>query len=189
MTAGEVPMVWKEALVTAIPKKSNANLLSSYHPISIVPSASKVLEKIVKDKLCAWLSHNSVIPEEQPGFILGSSTTTLLSDSFYDWMVELNKGKSEDVVFFDISKAFDMVSHQKLILKLENYGIRGQLLSSLKSYLSERHMTVKVQNCFSEHCALQRGVPQGELHSQGVMMVRPPIYVLDVLQFGSSSGP
>ncbi|KAK6742459.1 hypothetical protein RB195_009995 [Necator americanus] len=98
---------------------------------------------------------------EQHGFQSGSSTTSLLSDSVYDWMTEVNKGKSVDVILFDLSRAFDMVNHKKLLFKLENYGVRGQLLSWLKSYLQERHMTVKVHNSYSKRYTLQTGVPQG----------------------------
>ncbi|KAK6733499.1 hypothetical protein RB195_017323 [Necator americanus] len=140
----EVPNIWKEALITAIPKKSNSNALSNFRPISIVSSASKVLEKIIKEKLNEWLSSRDVIPFEQHGFQSGSFTTSPLSDSVYDWMTEVNKGKSVDAILFDLSKAFGMVNHKKLLFKLENYGVRGQLLSWLKSYLQERHMTVKV---------------------------------------------
>ncbi|KAK6011235.1 endonuclease/exonuclease/phosphatase family protein, partial [Ostertagia ostertagi] len=69
----EVPSLWKESIVTAIPKSSDSVLLSSYRPISITPPPIKILEKIVRDKILAWLNKNNSIPLEQHGFVARAS--------------------------------------------------------------------------------------------------------------------
>ncbi|KAK6018461.1 hypothetical protein OSTOST_15948 [Ostertagia ostertagi] len=101
-----VPFLWKESIVTAIPKSSDSVLLSSYRPISITPPPIKVLEKIVRDKILAWLNKNNSIPLEQHGFVTGASTVTELADCIFDWTLAINSGKSVDVISFDLSKAF-----------------------------------------------------------------------------------
>lgn len=139
----------------------DASALSDLIPISICSTASKILEKIIRDKLCYWFSRHDVIPKEQHGFVSAASTETLLSDSLYDWLTAINDGRSVEIIFFDLSKAFDKVPHTKLLRKLEYFGIRGQLLKWLSSYLRDRHMTVKVGNSYSDRHSCTSGVPQG----------------------------
>ncbi|KAK6047657.1 hypothetical protein COOONC_14837, partial [Cooperia oncophora] len=110
-----VPYLWKEALVTAIPKAH-----------SITSPAGKILEKILRDKLVGWLTKHHLIPNEQHGFSKGASTTTQLLDSTFDWSSALNMKQSIDVIYFDLSKAFD-----KLILKCRMIGLDGNLLNWL----------------------------------------------------------
>ncbi|EYB92599.1 hypothetical protein Y032_0192g1367 [Ancylostoma ceylanicum] len=64
-----------------------------------------------------------------------------------------------------------MIDHTKLIAKLAHYGIRGQLLNRLTSYLQERHVTARVQNSFSMRHRLCRGVPQGGVFSPLLSLV------------------
>ena len=108
--------MWKEALVTAIPKKGPSLLVSDYRPISITPPSGKVLEKVMKDKLCDWMLDNHIFPAEEHVFLTVGSTTSLLSDALFDWVTALNQGKSIDVVFFDLSKAFDNLFRFLLLL-------------------------------------------------------------------------
>lgn len=72
MLYGEIPEVWKETLVTAIPKTTGAQLISQYRPISITPCPVKVMKKVIRQKLLAWLERLRVIPSEQRGFMSGA---------------------------------------------------------------------------------------------------------------------
>lgn len=158
---GEVPEIWKEALVTAIPKVSNASLVSQYRPISICPTPIKIMEKVIQEKILGWLLNQGIIPNDQHGFLPGASTTTLIVDVINDWFTALDEKKSIDVIFFDLSKAFDKVSHVKLLYKLNHFGIRGQLLLWIEDYLKNRYMTVKYGNEYSDRYKCTSGVPQG----------------------------
>ncbi|KAK6036771.1 hypothetical protein COOONC_25723 [Cooperia oncophora] len=91
----EVPELWKEALVTAIPKVLHAQSVEDY-----------------KRKLLSWCRRFRIIPPEQHGFLPGASTTTNLVESVFDWCLALNQGKCIDVIYIDLSKAFDRVNHQ-----------------------------------------------------------------------------
>ncbi|EYC03347.1 hypothetical protein Y032_0094g2706 [Ancylostoma ceylanicum] len=158
---GEVPTVWKEAIVTPIPKNSIANSVTDFRPISINPTPVKVMEKIIRKKLLSWLEKFHVIPPEQHGFLSGRSTATNLADSVFDWRLAHGAGKSVDIIYLDLAKAFDRVPHSKLLLKLEHVGISGRLLNWFRSYLQGRGMTVKVGQHFSKRYPCTSGVPQG----------------------------
>jgi retron-type reverse transcriptase len=67
------------------------------------------------------------------------------------------------VVFIDLKKAFDTVNHDILLKKLEFYGIKGQALDLLKSYLSNRHQKCQVESFVSSEHLIKCGVPQGSI--------------------------
>ncbi|EYC34225.1 hypothetical protein Y032_0001g311 [Ancylostoma ceylanicum] len=140
---GKVPGAWKDAIVTAIPKSVKAHMVSEFRPISICPTPVKVLEKILRDKLSAWFIEHKLVPPEQHGFCSGASTSTQLTDTAFDWICALNSKESIDVIYLDLSKAFDKVNHVKLLSKIEQLGISTQIMMWLKSYLSSRHLYVK----------------------------------------------
>lgn len=167
----EVPEMWKKSIITAIPKVANANLVSSYRPISITPTPIKILEKLIRDKIVNWLGKRKVIPPEQHGFTSGASTVTQLADCVFDWNCALNEGHSVDVIYFDLSKAFDKVCHLKLLHKLNHIGIRGTLLNWFRSYLENRSMHVKVENSFSKSYPCTSGVPQGGVLSPLLFLI------------------
>ena len=72
----------------------------------------------------------------QHGFIRGRSTCTNLIETLSDWTVTLQYKGSITVAYIDFNKAFDSVSHNKLYIKLESYGIGGSLLMWIKNLLS-----------------------------------------------------
>uniref|UniRef100_A0A183FNQ6 Reverse transcriptase domain-containing protein n=1 Tax=Heligmosomoides polygyrus TaxID=6339 RepID=A0A183FNQ6_HELPZ len=150
----EVPEIWKDSIVTAIPKTSGASCVSDYRPISLTPPPIKVMEKIINEKLLSFINRLRLIPTEQHGFLYA-----------------LNQGNSIDVVYIDLSKAFDKVSHYKLLQKLHFLGIDGNLLNWFASYLDERHMTVKVGRWFSERYHCTSGVPQGAVLSPLLFLI------------------
>ena len=81
----------------------------------------------------------------------------MLLDCNNDWYVNLDRKLFNLVVLIDLKKAFDPVDHQILLRKLEFYGVKGQALSLLKSYLTNRNQKFQIPNYIS--C----GVPQGSI--------------------------
>lgn len=88
----------------------------------------------------------------------------------------INEAISVDVIYFDLSKVFDRVNHDKLLFKLEKLGIKNSLLSWIRSYLTERYMYVKVGYFFSNHLLCLSGVPQGGVLSPLLFI----LYTIDI---------
>ena len=81
-----------------------------------------------------------------------------------DITLALDNKDNIDLIYIDSSKAFDSVSHKKLLLKLENYGINGNLLKWINSFLSNRRFIVKINNALSsEYPVTVSSVPQGSI--------------------------
>ncbi|KHN81359.1 putative RNA-directed DNA polymerase from transposon X-element [Toxocara canis] len=160
---GIVPNAWKTAIVIPLPKKPPLNRVSNYRPISLTSSFCKVLEIVLRKSILSHLSLSNIISDNQHGFLKGKSTLTQLLTSCCDWYAGLNNGFQTDVVYIDFAKAFDSVTHPKLLLKLKAYGIGGSVLTWLKNFLCGRSFRVKVGNALSSSHFVLSGVPQGSL--------------------------
>ena len=136
---GEVPDLWKYAMVTPIPKVTTPKSTSDFRPISITPTPAKIMESFINDKIYSWVKRLRLLPDEQFGFLAGKSTLANLADSMFEWCEALNSGLSVDIIYIDLSKAFDKVNHRMLLRKLSSIGISAQLIQWLCSYLENRH--------------------------------------------------
>ncbi|CAJ0595038.1 unnamed protein product [Cylicocyclus nassatus] len=161
LSSGELPDVWKQGKVVPIPKVQSPCKVTEFRPISINSVVCKVAEKIVRRKLLAFCAQNHLIPVEQFGFIEGSSTTLQLLVCEHHWKKALSQNRFTDVLYFDLSKAFDRVDIPKLLEKLFQVGIRGTVLKWLSSYLSNRTFSVRCNSADSSFYSATSGVPQG----------------------------
>ena len=74
-------------------------------------------------------------------------------------------------IFIDLSKAFNTIEHEKLIVKLEYYGIRGICLELLKSYLSNRQQYTEFNGISSDLCKIKYVVPQGSVLGTNLFLI------------------
>ena len=135
---GTFPDRLKVARVRPLFKKGDNQLITKYRPISILPSLSKISEKVMHMQLIYYLVSNSLMATTQYGYRSGHSTELAsleLVDRIYG---HLQNNDIPCAVFCDLSKTFDCLSHRKLLDKLEYYGIRGIPLQLNKSYLQNR---------------------------------------------------
>ena len=150
-------------MVIPVYKKKSPSDVANYRPISLTSICCKLMEHVIKGQLLEFLRHNDLISEHHHGFLAKHSTCTQLIECVDDWTLALNFRNSVDVAYLDFSKAFDSVSHSKLILKMQSFGIGGKLLDWVNNYLSGRSQAVKVGNCLSKVSRVGSGVPQGSV--------------------------
>ena len=137
--------------------------LGNYRPISVLPCFSKILEKIMYNRLYKYLTDNNMLYKKQFGFQEGHSTEHAIVQ-LVDQIRNSFESKQYTLgVFVDLSKAFDTVNHKILISKLENYGIRGKNLLWFISYLTNRIQFIKYNNLNTSFQKIVCGVPQGSV--------------------------
>ena len=158
---GSLPEEWKLANIIPIHKKGDISNVENYRPISLLCVTSKVLERCVLRNLRDYLM--SLINSAQHGFIPGRSCTTQLVEVLHYIGSILDSGKQTDIIFMDMSKAFDKVSHTALINKLQQYNIGGSLLQWFTSYLYDRQQRVTTLGATSSKKPVCSGVPQGSI--------------------------
>jgi sarcosine oxidase/L-pipecolate oxidase len=124
------PEKWKKANVIPVHKKDETSDVKNHRPISLLCIVAKVMERCVHHHIYDFLDINNFFCENQSGFIAGDSTINQLLDIYNDVGKASDSGKEVQVVFCDISKAFDRVWHKGLLYKLELAGISGKALVS-----------------------------------------------------------
>ena len=107
------------------------------------------------------LEHLSILTDKQHGFRPKHSCTTQLIQTVHDLAHSLDKRKQNDVIIMDFSKAFDVVPHNRLLLKLDHFGIRSNTHHWISNFLTQRNQRVVVGGDHSNWVPVQSGVPQG----------------------------
>lgn len=157
------PSGWKIANVTAIFKKGDTSLPSNYRPISLISCVGKVMERVIYKHVYNHLQKHKLIYEYQSGFLPKNSTVHQLIELYNSIVNALEKKEISCFVFCDFSKAFDKVWHKGLLLKIESYGIKGNLHKWFDSYLQNRKQRVVMKDSLSSFSTVQAGVPQGSV--------------------------
>ena len=158
-----VPAKWKHANVSAIFKKGKKILPENYRPVSLTSVLCKTLESIIRDQIIDHMTKNKLFSDKQFGFIAGRSTTLQLLHVMNIWTEILDLGGALDVVYCDFMKAFDKVPHRRLIHKIENYGITGNILGWIDSFLSDRTQCININQASSKTTNVTSGIPQGSV--------------------------
>ena len=157
------PDAWKIAKVIALHKGGPSDNVNNYRPISLLSIFDKIIEKIMHKRLSEFLDKYDILFINQFGFRKNSSTIHALLDITERIRKTMDDGKYGCGVFIDLKKAFDTVNHDILLMKLEHYGIRGNILNWFKSYLTDRKQYVYFNGESSETLPLSCGVPQGSV--------------------------
>jgi len=160
---GTLPVSWKDATVTPIFKKGSRMEVGNYRPVSLTSVCCKLLEKIVRKSLLRHMIDNGYLSEYQHGFVQGRSCTTQLLKVMDMWTDILDQGGAIDAAYLDFAKAFDTVPHQRLLRKLEGYGVTGKLLDWFGDFLLGRRQRVGVAGSFSGWSQVISGVPEGSV--------------------------
>ena len=163
LSTGIFPDELKMAKVLPIYKKGNKNTMSNYRPISILPCFSKVLEKVVYNRLYDYITKNDIFYKKQFGFQKNNSTFHAILSLTDSILSSFENNEFVLGIFIDLAKAFDTVNHQILLDKLQNYGVKSNMIKWFKSYLSKRKQCVSYENVRSVFKKIKCGVPQGSI--------------------------
>ena len=164
---GLFPNIMKLADVYPLFKSKDKSDTNNYRPISLLLTLSKLLEKVVYEKVYQFLTDTNQIYSSQYGFRSRHSRENAIGELLSAVLKGYQSNKYTVGLFLDLSKAFDTLQHSILLDKLHYYGIRGRALDWFWSYLSERKMRVKccVTNSgqieYSEYQPITFGTPQG----------------------------
>ncbi|CAK1581999.1 unnamed protein product [Parnassius mnemosyne] len=150
---------------------------ANFRSISVLPTLSKIFEKIILDQLLIFFNTNKLLHKNQFGFTRGRSTSDagveLMKYIFNAWE------NSQDAlgIFCDLSKAFYCVHHETLIRKLQHYGVKNLALRLISSYLSNRTQKVVINGKGSSGSVVSMGVPHGWILGPFLFL----IYINDLL--------
>ena len=160
---GYYPDNMKIARVVPIHKGGDINDINNYRPISVLTQFNRLFERILASRLTNFFEKNNIISSKQFGFMKKRSTEHAILDLKEFITQNLVDRKITSVLFLDLKKAFDSVSHDILLKKLLHYGIRGPAHSLMTSYLRDRKQYTSVDGVKSDLDYIRWGVPQGSV--------------------------
>ena len=163
LTIGIFPDAFKLSKVIPLFKKGDSSLLVNYRPISLLPTISKVFERVIHDQMYEYFNQFNLLAEQQYGFRKQHSTEYAAIKLIDHVSKEMEAGKTPTSVYIDLSKAFDTLTFEVLLYKLKYYGVTDTAFDLLKSYLTNRKQYVVFDVCQSEHVEIYTGVPQGSI--------------------------
>lgn len=170
---GTFPKKLKTSIIKPKFKNTDKENMAYYRPIALIPIFAKIFEKVIYNCLYYYFEKNHIFASEQKGFRKNKNINLALYDFLSDVVTSLDKRKLTVALYMDMTKAFDYVNHSILLRKLQAYGVRGNVMNLIKSYLSDRKQRTVVtrlsqdnrtlQNYVSDDRFIKYGVPQGSV--------------------------
>ena len=158
------PNEWKIANIIPLQKGGNKSNVPNLRPVSLLPLPSKILERIVHNRVMFHLERNHLLENHQGGFTKNHSTMDTIAKFTNDLFNGINNNMTTIACFIDLAKAFDTVNHNILIKKkLEHLGITGNFNNFFENYLTNRKQRTTIENNHSDYRNITCGVPQGSI--------------------------
>ena len=163
LKSGRLPRDWTRANITPVFKKGNKHAPKNYHPVSLTSLVVKVLECLIQRRLVKLLNDNDKLNPFQHGFCQAHSCQKQLLETIHQLARTLNSGASSHIFFLDFAKAFDLVPHERLLLKLDHIGVRGvdDQIRWIRAFLTDQQQSVVCNGCPSACTKVTSAVPRG----------------------------
>ena len=158
---GTVPQDWRDAHISPAFKKGERHQPSNNRPVSLASVVSKIMEHIILSSIMRFFNNHKILHDCQHGFRSKRSCETQLIGTLQSIASKLKVKSQVDVIQLDFSKSFDKVPHQRLMYKLQFYGVRGSIVKWIQSFLSNRKQKVLLEGEMSSEKYVLSGVPQG----------------------------
>ena len=139
------PSQWKIAKIIPLPKNTQPTEFNELRPISILPTMSKICERILYNQIYAFVESENILPSIQSGFRRGHSCTTALLNVIDDIKCLQDNSMDTVLVALDFSKAFDSLNLIILETVLKYWGFSGPAIKLIASYLKERQQFVDIK--------------------------------------------
>ena len=157
------PRLWKMARISPIPKVDEPLSDADYRPVSILPTLSKVFERLVLNQLIVYINEEVLLSPTVSGFRKGHSTTTVLLGIRDALIRASSRGEVTLMVCADYSKAFDTVQFRSVVSKMHSLGFSKHFLLWMIDYLTQRRQLVQIDDRKSDMATVEFGVPQGSI--------------------------
>ena len=156
---GVVPFEWKQTNIIPLFKKGSRNKSENYRLVSLMSVICKLLERLIKDHMVNFLVKHKLLNSSQHGFRKARSCLTNMLFFLEEITKWIDAGSPVDIIYLDFQKAFEKVSHQRLLLKLKAHGIGDIITDWIEQWLTDRRQRVVVDGEVSNWKSVLCGVP------------------------------